>query len=191
MLALAEKHTGSFSSIKSQTEIPYAIGHLHNSNVKMWTIIKLFFYFPLPVSRLIFLFLRHGAVLYFKAGAVMGNPLSHLFPGAQGRRDTSGDWLLREAQLFVVRIIDYWLLQKPEREEKPPCILLNSSTCNCKGRALLFFFFFPHLLPLLHPWCFMTKWCKAHHNLGSWKADLIHIYVSTFSWYLLGVWPGD
>lgn len=107
LLALAEKHTGSFSSIKSQIEIPYAIGHLHNSNVKMWTIIKLFFYFPLPVSHLIFLFLWHGAVLYFKAGAVMGNPLSHLFPGTQGRRDTSGDWLLREAQLFVVRIIDY------------------------------------------------------------------------------------
>jgi len=67
----------------------------------------LFFYFPSSTSHLIFLFFWHDAVLLFKAGLMMGNPLSHLFPAAQGRRVVSGDWLLGKAQLFVIRIINY------------------------------------------------------------------------------------
>lgn len=81
-----------FLLLKAQIEIPYALSHLHNRNVRK--IIKLFFYFHSPTSHLIFLFFWHDADLLFKAGAVMGNPLSHLFPAAQGRGVVSGDWLL-------------------------------------------------------------------------------------------------
>lgn len=75
--------------LQTPVEIPYAVkSHLHNSNV--WEIMKLFFHFPSPTFHLSFSFFWHGAELFFKAGMAMGNPLSHLFPAAQGRSHIRG-----------------------------------------------------------------------------------------------------